>query len=262
MFKVKIKDSKLVRGIFDAVSGIISEAQLEVDPAKGIGFSAMDTGHICLVSLDLRKEDLDEFKADEKSKIGLNLEDLVKILKRSGIDDEITFSYSSTEKQLIIEMRPPTAKKARRFTMGLMDIEAEEYNVESLEELQFDNHVCMNLKYLDEAIKDAEIYAEMLEIRVTDKLIFTTVGTIGNVQGELEKDMLDSADFTNESHGFYAIKLLKEVLKVSSIADKAEISLKSDMPLKLKFNLLNSSRILYFLAPRAEEEEDTTEFEE
>ena len=62
MFKAKLKDSKIVKGIFDAVSAIISETRLKVDPDNGLTMTAMDGSHICLVSLTLNKSDLDEFE--------------------------------------------------------------------------------------------------------------------------------------------------------------------------------------------------------
>ncbi len=93
MFKAKIKNGKVIKGIFEAVSAIISETFLKVDPDKGISLTAMDLSHICLVSLTLEKSDLDEFEADQNYELGINVEDLVKIIRRSGANDEITFIH-------------------------------------------------------------------------------------------------------------------------------------------------------------------------
>ncbi|MHA1520254.1 MAG: hypothetical protein ACTSRK_08735 [Promethearchaeota archaeon] len=158
MFKVKMKDSKMVRGIFDAVSSIISETILKIDPAVGLSLTAMDMSHICLVSLVLHKDDLDEFEADEVYELGINLEDLVKIIKRSGASDEITFLHDPKVKKLVIEMKPAEAKKARKFTMSLIEYEGEEIDINALNEMEFDNLCSFKLTYLDEAIKDAEIF--------------------------------------------------------------------------------------------------------
>jgi proliferating cell nuclear antigen len=256
MFKAKIKDSKVVRGIFEAVSSIISEVLLKVDK-DGISMTAMDLSHICLVSLKLKKEDLDEFEVKEPLQLGINLEDLVKIIKRSSGNDEITFSHDPKEKKLIIEMKPPEAKKARKFTIALIDIEGEEINLESLESMEFDNKCSFNLKYLDEAIKDAEIFAEVLQIKVDKNLIFSTTGNIGDMEYVLEGDELISKELNAESSGIFAISFLKNILKIGSIADSIDVSLKSEAPLKIIASILNSSRVLYFLAPRVEEEDDS-----
>lgn len=257
MFKAKIKDARIVKGMFEAVSAIISETLLKVDPDKGITLTAMDLSHICLVSLSLVKEDLDEFEADQKYELGINLEDLVKIIKRSGANDEISFIHDPKDKKLIIEMKPESAKKARKFTISLIDIEGEEINLESLEAMEFDNKVRMGLKNLDEAIKDAEIFAEVLQVQAKDNLIFSTTGNIGDMEYVLEKEELETSEFTAESTGIFAISFLKNILKVSAIAGKVEMELKSEAPLKMVFDILNSSRIMYFLAPRVEEDDDS-----
>ncbi len=258
MFKAKFKDARIVKGMFEAVSAIISETLLKVDPDKGITLTAMDLSHICLVSLSLVKEDLDEFVADQKYELGINLEDLVKILKRSGSSDEISLIHDPKDKKLLIVMKPKEAKKARKFTISLIDIEGEEINLESLEAMEFDNKVRMGLKNLDEAIKDAEIFAEVLQVQAAqDKLIFSTTGNIGDMEYVLEKDELESSELATESTGIFAISFLKNILKISAIADKVELELKSEAPLKMIFDILNSSRIMYFLAPRVEEDDDS-----
>ena len=260
MFKAKLKDSKIVKGIFDAVSAIISETRLKVDPDNGLTMTAMDGSHICLVSLTLNKSDLDEFESDQPYDLGINLEDLVKIIKRSGSGDEITFSHDPKDKKLNIEMKPESGKKVRKFTISLIDIDADEINMDSLNAMEFDNECAFDLEYLDEAIKDAEIFSEVLQVKVKDKLIFSTEGSIGDMEYELEKDELKDAKFEVESEGSFAIQFLKSILKISSVAKEVSMHLKSEAPLKMEFKLLESSGILYFLAPRVEE--DTNSMEE
>ncbi|MHA1584726.1 MAG: proliferating cell nuclear antigen (pcna) [Promethearchaeota archaeon] len=258
MFKAKINDSRIVKGIFEAVSAIISETLLKVNK-EGITLTAMDLSHICLVSLTLKKEDMDEFETDQDYELGINLEDLVKIIKRSGAQDAITLSHDPKDKKLVIEMVPESGKKARKFTMSLIEIEGEEINMESLEGMEFENKCVLDLKFIDEAIKDAEIFSEVLQVQVKDgeRLNFSTTGNIGDMNSDLEKDQLISADFTGDSNGIFAISFLKNILKVSAISNQAEIALKSESPLKLAFKILNASKILYFLAPRVEEEDDS-----
>ncbi len=255
MFKAKLNDSSVVKGIFDAVSSIISEVTMKIDE-NGIGMAAMDLSHICLVSLDLKKEDFDEFETDQEYELGINLEDMVKIIRRSGGKDEITFIHNPKDKKLLIEMKPPEAKKSRQFTLALIDLEGEEINLESLNAMEFPNNCTFPVDYLDEAIKDAEIFSEVLEIIVEDKLIFSSTGNIGEMTYELEKDELQPHDFTEESKGIFALSFLKNILKVKTISDNIEMALKSEAPLKLLFDILNASKIVYFLAPRVEEEDD------
>ncbi len=258
MFKAKLSDSQVVRGIFESVSSIISEVNMKIDE-NGIGMAAMDLSHICLVSLTLKKEDFDEFETDKDYELGINLEDMVKIIKRSGSKDEITFIHNPEEKRLVIEMKPPEAKKSRTFTLALIDLEGEEINLESLNSMEFPNKCSYPVQYMDEAIKDAEIFSEVLEVIVGDKLTFASTGNIGDMSYELEKEELDFYEFNEESKGIFAISFLKNILKVKSISNVLDMSLKSESPLKMLFDILNSSQIMYYLAPRVEEEDDMYE---
>ncbi|MHA1719397.1 MAG: proliferating cell nuclear antigen (pcna) [Promethearchaeota archaeon] len=260
-FTAKIKDSKVVKGIFEAVSSIITETFLDIDPEKGISMVAMDLSHICLVSLVLAKEDLDEFKADDKLKIAINLEDFVKIVKRANPQDEIVFKDDPEAKRFIIEMKPETAKKARRFTISMIDIDEEKIGPEALEQLEFYNQTTFKLSYLDEAIKDAEIFSDALEIIADKNLSFSTTGNIGDMTYELEKDELESSDFTQKSEGIFGIQFLKNILKISAVSSKVEMYMATELPIKMVFDILNSSRIVYYLAPRTENEDEENEDE-
>jgi len=256
MFKAEFKDARMMKGIFDAVSAIISETILRVSP-EGITLTALDLSHICLVSLKLGKSDFNTFETDKNYELGINISDLVKIIRRSGADDAIIFSHDPKENKLIIQMQPGEGKRARRFTLGLIEVESEDLEMKGLIEMEFDNSCTMELKYLEEAIKDAEIMADVLEVKVADdKLHFAANGTIGDMNYTLEHELMELVAFPEESIGVFAISFLINILKIGPIARKVEVEMKSDVPLKLKFPLLKESQILYFLAPRVEEDED------
>jgi DNA polymerase III sliding clamp (beta) subunit (PCNA family) len=57
---------------------------------------------------------------------------------------------------------------------------------------------------------------------------------------------------------------LKSVLKIASITERLEVSLKTDHPIKMEFDLLEGGELAQFIAPRVEdqefEDEDMEEF--
>jgi proliferating cell nuclear antigen len=256
MFKAKFKNAKFIRGVFEAISALIDETRLIIDPEKGLSMTSMDGAHICLVDLNLKKEDMDEFVTKDHYELGLKLEDLVKIIKRGSSNDEITFSHDPKEKKLVIEMKAENSKKARKFTLTLIDIDVEQIDVNQLDEIPFENKCQFKVGILEEAIKDAEIFSEVLMINVKETLKFAAEGITGDMEYCVEKEELISSEFTAESEGNFAIQFLKNILKIASISDQVSMSLKSESPVKMKFNILNNSYIQYFLAPRVEEESD------
>jgi len=162
------------------------------------------------------------------------LEDFVKIIKRANPQDEIVLKDDSAAKRFIIEMKPESAKKARRFTISMIDIDEEKIGPESLEQLEFYNQTTFKLSYLDEACRDAEIFSDALEIVADKNLSFSTNGNIGDMTYELEKEELISADFSQKSEGIFGLEFLKNILKVSAVSANVEMYMATDLPIKME----------------------------
>lgn len=264
-FKLKCKDSKFVKGVFEAISAIVTETRLKINP-DGLQMTAMDGSHICLCDLNLKKADLLFFETDADYELGIKLNDLVKILKRGDSKDEITFLHDPKDKKLILEMKKENSKKARTFSMALIDIEAEEINVAQLEAMPYENTTTINTSIIDEAIKDAEIFSEVLNVKVKEPLLsLWAEGTMGDMKYEIEKDELILSSFKEESEGAFAIQFLKNILKITAVSDQVSLRLKSESPMHLKImigsfveGVLPESYVQYYLAPRVEEDTDGT----
>ncbi|MCK4479336.1 MAG: DNA polymerase sliding clamp, partial [Candidatus Lokiarchaeota archaeon] len=80
-FTLKLENSRILKGIVETLASIIDETEFRVTP-KEFTISAMDPSRICLLKLSIKKENFDEYQCDKDSKVGLNLDDLDKILKR------------------------------------------------------------------------------------------------------------------------------------------------------------------------------------
>jgi len=225
--------------------------------------NSYDSKHL-FVELKNKKESIEE--SLNEIALGLNLEDLTKLLKRVKINEKIELT-SGEGKSLDITMIPNNAKKVRVFNMALIDIDSEEINMESLKGMSFDNKVKIPIEMMNEAIKDMEIYSEVLQVKVNDNLIFSTEGSIGKYQQTIEKDELQVADFNCESEGSFAIQFMKSIMKIGSMYGTTstktfknasmEIHLKSEAPMKMIFKAMDNSEIQYWLAPRVEEDTDT-----
>ena len=100
MFDITIDDSKIIRGIFEAISAIVGECVLIFD-SDGISMNAIDEGRICFIGLHLDKDDFDSYECGGKYDLGLNIDDMVKILKRSSSDDAITLKYTPESEKTV-----------------------------------------------------------------------------------------------------------------------------------------------------------------
>ncbi|MHA1822061.1 MAG: proliferating cell nuclear antigen (pcna) [Promethearchaeota archaeon] len=258
MFSITLRDSKVVRNIFEAVSAVIEEANI-IFSEDGVFINAMDEGRVCLISLKLSKDDFDEFKCTGSEELGVSIDDLVKILRRSA-DDSITFKHEDNSNKLEILMKSNKKKKTRKFSLQLIDLGEKSVDTGALEKIEYTSKVTIPIEYLDESIKDADIYAETLTILIDEEkgIIFRAEGQIGENENIYEKDDegIENLEVSEVGEGTFALQYLKYLVKVQSITDKLFMALSTGTPLKAIFNILTASSITYFLAPRIEEEEE------
>ncbi|MFX1315652.1 MAG: proliferating cell nuclear antigen (pcna), partial [Promethearchaeota archaeon] len=227
---------------------------------KDFTISAMDPSRICLLKLSIKKDDFDEFKCSQETKVGLNLDDLDKILKRSSTNDSVEIDFNESDQKIKIKMQREGTSRKRTFSLALLDIDIEEIPMDNLLKIEYPSTWVIEPDFLVEAIKDAEIYSDILNMKAIEKqgLIFSSSGQIGEMEYNLNEDDLIGSNLSGTSSGSYSLTFLKAILKIGSITEKLEISLKSDHPLKMIFNILEGGELSYFLAPRVEE----VEFEE
>ncbi len=258
-FKLKLENSRILKGIVETLSSIIDETEFRVTP-KEFTISAMDPSRICLLKLSVKKENFDEYQCSKESKVGLNLDDLDKILKRSAANDSVEIDFNEADQKIKIKMQREGMTRTRTFSLALLDIDIEEIPMDNLLKIEYPSKWVIEPDFLVEAIKDAEIYSEILNITSTEGqgLIFSSTGQIGEMEYNLSEDDLIETSLNGTSSGAYSLSFLKAILKIASITEKLEISLKTDHPLKMIFNLLEGGELSYFLAPRVEE----AEFEE
>ena len=255
-FTLKLENSRILKGIVETLASIIDETEFRVTP-KEFTISAMDPSRICLLKLSLKKENFDEYQCNKESKVGLNLDDLDKILKRSAASDSVEINFNETDQKIKIKMQREGMSRTRTFSLALLDIEIEEIPMDNLLKIEYPSKWVIEPGFLVEAIKDAEIYSEILNIAANEGkgLVFTSTGQIGEMEYNLSEDDLIETDIEGSSNGAYSLTFLKAILKIASITEKLEISLKTDHPLKMIFNLLEGGELSYFLAPRVEEAE-------
>jgi len=262
-FSLKMNNGRLLKGIIETLSSIIDETEIFVTP-KEFTISAMDPSRICLLKLTMKKTAFETFKCSKKSKVGVNLDDLNKILNRCNQKDSILLSFDENNQKIKIQMDNEKSRK-RTFSLALLDIETEEIPMDNLLKIEYPSKWVIEPEFLVEAIKDAEIYSEIISIIATEGkgLEFSSSGQIGEMTYDLAEDELIESDIKDISTGAYSTAFLKSILKLSSITDKLEMSLKTDHPVHIHFELDNGD-LDYFLAPRVEEEpfEDDDEYDD
>lgn len=264
-FAIKLENSKILKTIVETLSKIFGEINFMVSP-EGLKVKGMDPSKICLIELNFKKIDFDDFQCNRECKVGLMLDDFDKILKRASSNDALELSFKEPEQKLKIKMIREGSDKSRVFSLVSLDLEIEDPPMDNLNSLEYPATWSIDTDFFIEAIKDGEIYSEVLNIIAIEDLglKFTSSGAIGEMEYALGLDDFISSELSDTQEGSFSIAFLKSIMKLSAITEALEISAKTDHPIKMIFKLLEGAELKYYLAPRVEQisDEDTGDFEE
>lgn len=260
-FKIKMENPKMLKSLVETLSGIIDETIFKITPNE-FSLKAMDPSRICIFQVNIEKENFENFKCDKTVEIGLNLVDFNKILKRISNNDTITIENDNQNQKIKIKSKSDARSRTKSFSLSIIDLEIKEIPIENLKNMEYPSYWKMNPDFLLEAIKDAEIYSESIIIQNTihDNLIFKTTGMIGEMEYELDDEQMSDSFFRGEQSGEYMSTFLKSILKIISITQSFEISLKTDNPIKFDIDLLDGGKLIYFQAPKVDNDLDDDEF--
>ena len=266
VFSAMMQESKILKGTIDAVSAIIDETYLVADE-RGLTLIAMDESHICLMVMVLPKGLFDAFACTGAGRMGLNLEDMTKIMKRASANDAVEFKHQKDSEKFQVQMK---GTGTRTFSLRLVEIDEEKIPPSAELDVHFDAKVTLDVDILDQAIKDAEIYQDTLEVQITKEqgVKFSAAGEVGDIEYQLDQDHLEAADIQKGGRGVFSLAFLKNILKISAITKKVTLNIAENAPLKFEFEVANprtnekgepiataTGKVTYFLAPRVEEEE-------
>ncbi|NMC05269.1 MAG: proliferating cell nuclear antigen (pcna) [Candidatus Lokiarchaeota archaeon] len=271
-FSATLENSRILKGIIEAISFLIDETYVYVYPT-GLKLSAIDSSHVAMLLAFLPKELFTDYKCSQDSKIGINVQDFIKILRRAKANDEIQLQLDKKdENTLLITMK--SEKSTRTFKLKSKEIPGydakEEGLLERFEETlkdQFSATIQMEGAVLDEIVKDALIISDLLKIQVqsAEKVInFTASDESGEVDIEIDlegKGVLDKK-VVNDAEGLYSLNFLENIIKIQAITNNFEIALGNNIPMKIKGAITSSAgnptegKIVYLLAPRVEDQND------
>ena len=80
MFEARLIQGSLLKKILESMKDLVTEAIFHCTDS-GISVQAMDSSHVCLVSLLLRAEGFDPYRCDRNVSLGIHIATLTKVMK-------------------------------------------------------------------------------------------------------------------------------------------------------------------------------------
>ncbi|VVB71423.1 DNA polymerase sliding clamp [uncultured archaeon] len=240
-----VKDSKNFKTYVDAITVLVDEGSFQID-SQGIHLRTMDPSQIALVDFNLPKEGLKELNAEEKISLSLNLLDLGKILSRGKADDTLTVTLEEKESKLMLEFK---GKTKRSFKVPLLDLNTQ---LPKEPKVPFDSTIKVSGGEFKDMLKDAGLVSSHVVIEASPtELIVEAHGDSGDVRIETPKGDSIKINATQKTRSMFPFEYLDNITKNCPDTTEIELSLKTDAPIRISYNL-GEATLAYYLAPRVE----------
>jgi len=246
MFELTISNAKVFKSCIDAIVTLIDEGELEIAD-DGIKLRAMDPSQIAMVDFEMPKSAFEKYEI-QPSRIGINFEDLDKVMSRARPEEKLTIKLDDSKARLILTFK---GKATRRFVVPLLDIGG---TTPKKPQIDFESTLKFNGNFLKEALKDTQLMASHVVLKTDpDAFIIESQGDKGeaNIRVEKDSDELFDFDVKKNARAMFPLEYLNDLLKGTDAATNVELGLRTDAPLKVEYKIGEAS-IAYYLAPRIE----------
>jgi len=247
--KAVLSDITLFRDSLTAIHELVNEAIFKAK-ADGIYLTATDPTMVALIDYKLLSSAFETYELKEAEDIGLNIENLLAVLKRAKAGEKVTLDFAKGANKLLVTI---AGASTRKFTIPVLDIEKGEVPEMSLD---FTANVEVKTNVLADGIEDASIVTDTVILGANaTEFTMRAEGDLSKVEIALEKgsaDLIGLESKTSVSSKF-SLEYLKKIVKGAKIADTAKIQLGADYPLKVTFRAVDNLQISYVLAPRVED---------
>lgn len=245
MFKFAVDDAKRYKNATDAIVNLIDEGLLEVGK-DGLSLRAMDPSQIAMVSFAMPSSAFSDYNAPVPSaKVGLNFDAISKILARTRGAEKLEISKEENKLQL----RFIGAKRRRSFKVPIIDMPAGAGKEPSV---QHDAIIKVSSSHFKESLRDAALVSSHIALEATENGFSMEVhGDSSDLTEENEKTSEEIIEMkvSKPAKATFPLQYLEDIVKACPENAALLISLKSNAPLKVEYEV-ESAKVVYYLAPR------------
>ncbi|MDE1857117.1 MAG: proliferating cell nuclear antigen (pcna) [Candidatus Micrarchaeota archaeon] len=246
MFEIKIEDARYWKNCVDSIVSLIDEGSFNI-AKEGISLKAMDPSGISMVAFNIPNKAFSKYEVDKPVSIGLNLDNLSKILASSREGEQLVMKESGNK--LMLEFVGENSR--RRFKLPLIDVRKD---ADKEPKVDFESKIEIKSDPFKEFLKDASLLSTYIGFK-TDKgtLMIMAKGDAA----ELEEEHLDKAEFikkldvTKASSATFNLEYLERMVSACPTGSNIMLSIKTEEPIKVDYKI-GDAVVSYFLAPYME----------
>lgn len=249
MFTASLNNVSLFTDSISTIAELIDEGIFKISK-DGISMIAADRAMVAVVDFKMLSTAFDKYEVDVDQSIGLNIGNLLSVLKRASSNDKASLKLQDSKLEITLQN-----SSKRKFVIPLIDLSQEE--VPPVDQLEFSSRVNIKPDILQSGVADAEIVADSVLIEANaSRFSMRAEGDISKSELELEKgnQSLIELKVDGEVKARYPLDYLKKIIKAAKIADSVSIEWSQDYPMRLSFKATDKVSLQFILAPRVTEE--------
>ncbi|KAK1298778.1 Proliferating cell nuclear antigen [Acorus calamus] len=275
MLELRLVQGSLLKKVLEAIRELVTDANFD---CSGTGFSlqAMDSSHVALVALLLRSEGFEHYRCDRNLSMGMNLNNVSKMLRCAGNDDIVTIKADDGSDTVTFMFESPSQwilshsvfflynfgqDKIADFEMKLMDIDSEHLGIP---EAEYHAIVRMPSSEFARICKDLSSIGDTVVISVTKEGVkFSTKGDIGTANIVCRQnstvDKPEEATIIEMKEPVtltFALRYMNSFTKATPLSSTVSLSLSSELPIVVEYKIAEMGYIRFYLAPKIEDEEE------
>ena len=162
VFESVVAEASFWKRLTESIKELVSESNFHCNQA-GMSIQAMDSAHVALVHLALHKDGFSKFNCHRSMVMGVNLNNLSKILKAIEGNDKLTFRTEEDGDIMTISSQNEKNTRSSEFQLKLMEIEAEAMQ---LPDMEYRCKISMNAQDFAKVCKDMAIFGDTVTVAV------------------------------------------------------------------------------------------------
>jgi proliferating cell nuclear antigen len=245
MLEIEVEDARYWKNCIDSIVNLIDEGSFEIS-ANGISLKAMDPSQIAMVSFSIPKSAFSKYKVDETTRVGINFDNMSKILSRSRGKDKLMMMID--ENKLVLEF---FGEDKRNFKLPLLDVQE---GAQKEPKIEFDAVVKIKAGQFKEILGDAALLSSHVVLEASSKGFFVEVhGDSGDLRVEREKtgEATQHIDVKKDSRATFPLQFMEDIVKACPDDGLLSLYLKTNSPIKTEYDI-GEAKLVYYLAPRIE----------
>ena len=245
--KLVFFDARVWRYLVSAISKIVDEGVFIVSRDEGLRFRAMDPSHVILLDMRFPPDSFEEFEVEDERSIGVNFEDLAKVLRRARKEDRLELEAEETTFTVTLRGRG-----LRKFSLPILDITAEDIPEPQLE---FKARIKVMSDIYRDTIKDVELVGDVLKFYATSdefKVISSSEFGEAEIIYTREGGSLLELEVEDTQQASYTLEYFSDLSGAARVADTITIKFSNDMPVQVDHELPQGAYFGFLVAPRVE----------